>query len=86
MILQHKTSNKVYNLIGIENNGLELTLKLAYWHKTPKGSYRKTARSTSVYSWEQLIEQMSKFEEVGVSEITANDVKKWLNELGPNDD
>lgn len=30
MILQHKTSNKVYNLIGIENNGLELTLKLAY--------------------------------------------------------
>lgn len=83
MILRHKTSNKVYNLIGIENNGLELTLKLAYWHKTPKG-YRKTARSTSVYSWEQLIEQMSKFEEVG--EITATDVKKWLNELGPNDD
>ena len=37
-------------------------------------------------SREQLIEQMSKFEEVGVSEITANDVKKWLNELGPNDD
>ena len=86
MILQHKTSNKVYNLIGIENNGLELTLKLAYWHKTPKGGYRKSTRSTSVYSWEALIEQISKFEEVGVGEITANDVKKWLNELGPNDD
>ena len=85
MILQHKTSNKVYNLIGIENNGLELTLKLAYWHKTPKG-YRKTTRSTSVYSWEALIEQMQKFEEVGVGEIKATDVKKWLNELGPNDD
>lgn len=86
MILQHKTSNKVYNLIGIENNGLELTLELSYWYKTPKGSYRKSIRSASVYSWEALIEQMSKFEEVGVGEITATDVKKWLNELEPNDD
>lgn len=86
MILQHRTSNKVYNLIGIENNGLELTLKLAYWHKTPKGGYRKATRSASVYSWEALIEQMQKFEEVGVGEITSTDVKKWLNELEPNDD
>lgn len=86
MILRHKTSNKIYNLIGIENNGLELTLKLAYWHKTLKGGYRKSTRSVSIYSWEALIEQMSKFEEVGVGEITATDVKKWLNELDPNDD
>lgn len=80
MILQHKTSAQLYNFVGIENNGLELTLKLAYWFQTKKGAYKKTTRSATVYSWEQLIEQMSKFEEVSMGEITATDVKRWLNQ------
>ena len=79
MILKHKKTGKFYNLIGIEDNGLELTLKLEHWFKTPKGTYRKSKRSTTVYSWEQLIEQMSAFEETGFGKITATDVKRWLN-------
>lgn len=80
MILRHKKSRKLYNLIGIENNGLELALKLAYWYKTPKEAFKKTTRTATVHSWEQLLEQMQQFEEEGIGEITANDVKKWLNE------
>lgn len=80
MILRHKKSRKLYNLIGIENNGLELALKLAYWYRTPKGAFKKTSRTAIVHSWEQLIEQMQQFEEEGIGEITANDVRKWLNE------
>lgn len=80
MILRHTQTGKLYNLIGIENNGLELALKLAYWYQTPKGAYKKTTRTATVHSWSQLIEQMQKFEEEGIGEITANDVRKWLNE------
>lgn len=79
MILRHKKSRKLYSLIGIENNGLELALKLAYWYKTPKGAFKKTTRTATVHSWEQLLEQMQQFAEEGIGEITANDVKKWLN-------
>lgn len=80
MILKHKKTGKLYNLVGIEDNGLELTLKLEHWFKTPKGAYKKTKRSATVHSWEQLIEQMSAFEETGFGKITATDVKRWLNE------
>lgn len=80
MILKHKKTGKLYNLVGIEDNGLELTLQLEHWSKTPKGTYRKTKRSATVHSWEQLIEQMSAFEETGIGKITATDVKRWLNE------
>lgn len=85
MILQHKGTKKVYNLVSIDDNGLELTLNLEYWHKTPKGAYRKIGRSTSVYSWDGLIEQMQKFDEFGTGKIKSTDVKKWLNELEPNE-
>ena len=81
MILRHKKTGKLYNLVGIEDNGLELTLVLEQWHKTPKGAYKKTKRSATVHSWEQLIEQMSAFEEVSIGRITASDVKRWLNEV-----
>lgn len=80
MILKHKKTGKLYNLVGIEDNGLELTLKLEHWFKTPKGTYRKSKRSATVYSWEDLIGQMSAFEETGFGKITATDVKRWLNE------
>lgn len=80
MILRHKNTGKLYNLVGIEDNGLELTLKLEHWFKTPNGAYKKAKRSTTVYSWEDLIDQMSKFEETSFGKITASDVKRWLNE------
>lgn len=80
MILKHKKTGKLYNLVGIEDNGLELTLQLEHWFKTPKGAYKKVKRSFTVYSWEDLIGQMSKFEETGFGKITATDVKRWLNE------
>ena len=54
---------------------MELTLVLEHWHKTPKGAYRKAKRSATVYSWEDLIEQMNAFEETGFGRITASDVK-----------
>lgn len=80
MILRHKQSRKLYNLIGIETDGRELSLKLAYWFKTQKGAYKKATRTATTNSWGQLIEHMEKFEEEGIGEITANNVKEWLNE------
>ena len=80
VILKHKKTGKLYNLVGIEDNGLELTLVLEHWHKTPKGAYRKAKRSATVYSWEELIDQMNAFEETSFGKITASDVKRWLNE------
>lgn len=80
VILKHKKTGKLYNYVGIEDNGLELTLVLEHWHKTPKGAYRKAKRSATVYSWEDLIDQMNAFEETSFGKITATDVKRWLNE------
>lgn len=85
MILMHKKTGKLYNFIGVEDNGLGLTLKLEHWFKMPKGAYRKAKRSATVHSWEDMIEQMSKFEETaGIGKITATDVKRWLNEEKAN--
>lgn len=81
MILRRKKDGKFYNLVGIENNGIEITLKLAYWYQTDKGAFKKTTRAVSVYSWGQLIEQMQKFEEIGPGEITATNVRDWMNNV-----
>lgn len=81
MILRRKKDGKFYNLVGIENNGIEITLKLSYWYQTDKDAFKKSGRSVSVFGWESLIEQMQKFEEIGPGEITAYNVRDWMNNI-----
>ena len=81
MILRRKKDGKFYNLVSIENNGIEITLKLTYWYQTDKGAFKKSGRSVSVFGWESLIEQMQKFEEIGPGEITASNVRDWMNNI-----
>ena len=80
MILRDKKTGAIYNFIGIEDNGLELKLKLERWQQVKgKLAWRKVKRTYTVYSWEQLIEQMQKYEERGIGSITMSDARRWLN-------
>ena len=75
-----KRDNRLYNFEGFEDNGLEFTLRLEYWYKLKdKNAYRKAKRAYTVHSWEQMIELMEKFEEVGVGKITATELRKYLD-------
>lgn len=80
MILADKKTGVLYNFIGVENDGLELMLKLERWQQVKgKLALRKVKRTFTVYSWDQLIEQMQKYEERSIGTISQQDVKRWLN-------
>lgn len=79
MILQHKKTRKIYNFIGVEIDGVEISIKLEHWAKVAKGRYKKTRRTATVHSWDEVIEQMGQFKEIGGGKITHQDVKDWLN-------
>lgn len=79
MILQHKKTRKMYNFIGIEIDGVEISIKLEHWEKAAKCRYKKTRRTATAHSWDEVIEQMRQFKEIGGGKITQQDVKDWLN-------
>ena len=76
MVIKDKKNGTLYGFIDVEDNGLELKLKLERWqHVKGKMAWRKVKRTFTVYSWDQLIEQMQKYEEVCIGTLTKQYAK-----------
>lgn len=81
MILQHKKTKRLYNLIGVgSNDDINCTLFLELWYRNEKKQICHAKRSFTYSSLESLKELLNGFDELAGLAIDKSNFSVYENE------
>lgn len=73
MILQHKKTKRLYNFIGMESDGINVTLNLELWFRDKNKKIKHAKRKFTYSSFDSIKEMLNGFDELaGLSINQAN--------------